>query len=119
METASAASAVKPPAKTEARRRESPLSLVEQIVRPLYGVAQRLMPFERPARPSGEQAEALVQLGADLCWAHRANARRGQLDGQRYPVEPAADLGDGFDVGRELEGRHDRSRPFVEQPNRR
>ena len=45
------------------------------------------------ARPlAGEQGEALVEAGRQRLDADRAHPRRRQLDRQRQPVEPPADL---------------------------
>ena len=56
-------------------------------------MTQRLMALE-PASRSDEQAESLVEPIANLRHGHRLHARRGQLDGQWYAVQTAADLCD-------------------------
>ncbi|MGQ0575647.1 MAG: hypothetical protein ACT4RN_15810, partial [Pseudonocardia sp.] len=43
---------------------------------------------------AGEQPEAVVQLGQHLLDGERAGAGRGQLQGQRHPVQAPADPGD-------------------------
>jgi len=41
-----------------------------------------------------QQLEHVVQAGQDLADGHDPQLRRGQLDGQRQAVEPAAELAD-------------------------
>ena len=50
------------------------------------------MPFHPTAPPAGEEPEPFVEQASDLGRAHRRHPRRRQLDRQRNPVEPPADL---------------------------
>ena len=58
------------------------------------------MARQRGAAARGEEAEGVVEAPGDLLGPERPHARRGELDGEREAVEPAADLGDGADVPR-------------------
>ena len=92
--TASAASSVKPPAKTARRRKRACSSGVEQVVAPGDRVAHRPQAGRGVARAAGQQVEAAGQPRPAAPPARAiARPRRGQLDRQRQPVEPAADLG--------------------------
>ena len=57
-------------------------------------VRQRLMVLEVAAPLAAEQPEALVESCRDLRRGHRDHPRRRELDGEGYPVEAAADVGD-------------------------
>ncbi|MDD7942845.1 hypothetical protein PHK61_30975 [Actinomycetospora lutea] len=79
------------------------LELVEQLVGPIDHGAQGALPLgHAPANPA-QQQEPRVEAGSKLGGAHGAQARRGELDRERQPVQSAADLGDRRNVGR-LEG---------------
>jgi hypothetical protein len=64
----------------------------EQLVRPVDGTLERLLAGDGRAPAPRQQAEPLIQAGSDLLDRHHLGARRGKLDGQRDPVEAAADL---------------------------
>ena len=83
------------------------LGVVEQVVGPLHGVAQRLMALQTAPR-SDQQPEPVVEPVAHLGDRHRQHARCGQLDRQRDAVEAPADLDDSVRViGRQRDsGRH-------------
>ena len=86
---------------------EHPLLVVEQqLVAPVDDGAQRLLPRQRRPGAAGEQAEPIVEAGRDLLDRERTRAGRGELDGERQPVEAGADL------------RH-RREDVVGQPRRR
>ena len=68
-----------------------PFVVVEQVVGPLHRVAQRLVAFQ-PAPASRQQPEPVTETVAHLLRAHRHHPRRRQLDRQRDPVQPPADL---------------------------
>ena len=70
------------------------LVVEEQLVAPVDDGPQRLLAGQRGARPAGEQAEPVVEPGGDLRDRERPGAGGGQLDGERQPVEPGADVGD-------------------------
>ena len=65
--------------------------VIEQVVRPLHRMAQGLMAFQAAPRPD-QQPEPVVEPIAHLGDRHRLQARGGQLDRQRDPVEATADL---------------------------
>ena len=70
------------------------LVVEEQLVAPVDDGAQRLLAGQRGARPTGEQAEPIVEPGGDLGDRERPGAGGRQLDGERQTVEPGADVGD-------------------------
>ena len=76
------------------------LVVEEQLVAPVDDGAQRLLARKRGARPAGEQAEPIVEPSGDLRDRERSGAGGGQLDGERQPVEPGADVGDDTRAGR-------------------
>ena len=65
-QTASAASSVQPPAKTERRRSSARFRRRQAVVAPVDQRPQRLVPRQRAARAAGEQPEAVVQARRDL-----------------------------------------------------
>ncbi len=64
----------------------------ELVVAPLDRRPQGLVPRHRGPAAAGQQAEAIIQPGSDLIQREDPDPRRGQLDGERDPVEAAADL---------------------------
>ena len=67
----------------------------------------------------GEQPEHVVEPGGDLLGIEDAGPRGGQLDGQREPVEPLADVRDRHGVVvPQLERRPHRLGPLDEQADR-
>ena len=72
---------------------DGPLRLGQQVVAPVDGGAQRLVPGEGRPAAAGQEAEAVVQPGRDLLHRQGAHPGGGQLDGQRHAVEAAAQLG--------------------------
>ena len=88
---------------------------VEQLVGPRHRRSQRSMAGRR-ACAGREELEAAIQPGGDLVDVERAQARRGQLDRQRQPVETTDDLGDGCPFGDvAVELRHHGAGPLHEQ----
>src|SRR6186997_1728342 len=83
---------------TAGKRRQSLedalLVVEEELVAPVDHRAKRLLTWERGTRPAGQQAEPIVQTSGDLLDRERAGACRGELDGEREPVETSADVGD-------------------------
>ena len=76
------------------RSEQRPLVGLQHVVRPADGVVHCAVP--RIALPAHrlEDAEALVEAVGDFGHADRARPGRSQLDGQRDPVQPPADLDD-------------------------
>ena len=72
-----------------------PFVVAQELVRPLDRRPQSLLAFDAAAAPTGEEPEPLVEVRGDVGRAHRRRARRRELDGQRDPVHPPADLADG------------------------
>ena len=68
------------------------LRVGEQVPAPGDHRPQRLVPGQRGPAAAGEQPEPVVEPGGHLGHRQRAHPGRGQLDGQRHAVEPAADL---------------------------
>ena len=74
---------------------EDALLVVEQeLVAPIDDGTQRLLSGQGRARPARQQAEPIVEPRGDLGERERPGTGRRQLDRQRQPVEPSADLGD-------------------------
>ena len=69
-----------------------PFVVVEELVGPIHRRPQGLVPFHAPAPLAGEEPEPLVEVRGDIRRAHRRGPRRGELDRQRDPVHPPADL---------------------------
>ena len=65
--------------------------VVKQVIRPRNRVPQRLMAFQSPPR-SDQQPEAVTKTITHLARGHGRHAGGRQLDGQRYPVQAAANL---------------------------
>ena len=93
-QTVSVASRSKPSANTDRRRSISLLGSVEQRIRPVDGGPQRLMSRQGGAAPAGEEAEALVEAVVKAVQGQGPQPGGGQLDGQRHPVQAAADRHD-------------------------
>ena len=96
-----------------------PLLLVEQVVAPVDGGLQGLMPVACRPGVVHQQAEPLVEPLHDLGRRHHAQPRHGELDRQRYAVEAPAEIDDVADV-RRVDGEPgvDQAGPLDEQPNR-
>ena len=87
---------VEPKSADEDRRTlEATLLLVaEQVVGPGDRVAHRPLPVRQVAIAAGQDRQPILQSGEERLWREHADPRRGQLDGQRQPVEASADRGD-------------------------
>jgi hypothetical protein len=96
---------------------ERPLGRRQQVVAPPDHRAQRLVPGQGGAAPLGQEAEAVVQASGDLLRGQSGHPRGGQLDRERYAVEPPADLDDarGVPLG-QVEAGQRAPRPLDEQP---
>ena len=90
--TSSAASSVQPPAKTLRRRKRACSHLREQRIAPVDSRAQGLLPRRQIPRPAAARPAAAPDAPVAPP-APARDARRRQFDGQRQPVEPAAQLG--------------------------
>ncbi len=98
---------------------EHPLVRLEQVVAPLEGRLERLLPRRRRAAAGAEEPETVVEPLGHRSGAERAEPPGGELDRERQTVEPEADAGD---VGRvllvERESRRGRRCALDEQPHR-
>ncbi|CAA9568219.1 MAG: hypothetical protein AVDCRST_MAG19-2496 [uncultured Thermomicrobiales bacterium] len=79
---------------------QRPLVLGKEVVAPGDGCRHRPLAWGRVARPAGQQGQAALQAGQQRCRRQVGHAGRRQLDRQRQPFEPPANLGDGWGVGR-------------------
>ena len=99
---------------------QRPLGLGEEVVAPVDQRAQRLLAAQRGARAAGEQAEAVAEAVGDLLGRQHRDAGGRQLDRERYPVEPMADLRDrGRVLGGEREAGLDPAGALDEQAHGR
>src|SRR6185437_12924968 len=95
------------------------LALIEQRVAPVDGRAERPLALRRIAASAGEKSERALRAFEDLRRREQLRARGGELDGERKPVEAAAQVGDGLLVVRgDGEVRRDRTRALDEQLDR-
>ena len=85
---------------------------LEQLVAPLDRRAQRALARRGVARGAGEERQAPVEPGEQLLRIEQREARRRELDRERKPVEPAADLAD---CRRRAERGGDRARALDEE----
>ena len=92
---------------------------LEERVAPVDRGPQRLLALGDVARRAAEELEAAAQAIAQRLRREEAETSRGELDGEREPVEPAADLDDRrrVVVG-DREVGPDRARPVDEQLDR-
>ena len=65
-----------------------PLVLIEQLVAPLHGGRQRLLPAGRQPVPGRQQREPVIDPVQQLRHPQRLHPRRRQLDRQRHPIQP-------------------------------
>jgi hypothetical protein len=82
---ASAASSVKPPAKTESRRNNA-RSLGEQVVAPIHGRLQGPLTGHDDPATACEKEKPVVEARGDLGGSEHPGTRRRELDGERYTV---------------------------------
>ena len=75
------------------------LLVVEAFVAPVDRGGQGLLTGHHGAGASGQEPEAVVELGGDALGGELTAAGGGQLDGEGDAVEAVADLGDGGGVG--------------------
>ena len=95
------------------------LGLGEELGAPLDRAPQRALPLRAVAPPALQHVEPFVEPRPQLVGREQRDARGGELDRERQPVEPAAG---GDDVGRvlvgELEVGPQRDRALDEQLDR-
>ena len=92
---------------------------LEQVVAPVDGIAQRLLPFGQVAGTAAEHVEAALEAVLQVVDVEQLDPGGGQLDGQREPVEEPADGGDRLHVaGVAPEVRLHGLGPIAEQPHR-
>ena len=92
---------------------------VEQVVGPGDRRLERPLARIGPTR-ADQDPEAVVEVGQDLAGTHRPGAGRGQLDGERHPVEALHDLGHRLEIGvAEVHGAVGVEGPLDEQARRR
>ena len=95
---------------------EDLLGWSEQVVAPGDRVAQGLLSRRQVTRPPRQRRQAALQPRQQRRRRQELDARRGQLDRQRQPVQPADDLGDGLGIlRRQGEARPQRLRARDEQ----
>ncbi len=64
----------------------------QQVVAPVEGLVKRLLPGRQVVGPAGEEAQTLRQPVENGLRAQGTNARGGELDRQREPVDASAEL---------------------------
>src|SRR5262249_12181065 len=72
---------------------ERRLFLAQQVVAPGDRVPQCLLPGRQIARSANQQSQTLLQPRQQPFGREQLDARCRQLDRQRQPIQPAADLG--------------------------
>ena len=91
----------------------------QQVEAPPQGVLQSALPLGQVADPAGKHAEPLTQPRGQRLRGQQPDPGCGQLDGQRQPVQPAADLRHRAGVAYgQLEARGNGVRPLNEQARR-
>jgi hypothetical protein len=101
------------------RREEAPLLVRQEVVAPLDRGPEGLLSLVRVARAAGQKRETLVQSSRQRLRGEQLEPRRRELDREREPVEPPADLEQGGGVlARRPEFGLDRSSPLDEEPDR-
>jgi hypothetical protein len=84
----------------------APFRRRQQLPAPVDRRPERLLPVGPAAPAGGQDGEPIVQPVSQLRHAEGADTGRGQLQGERDPVQAAADFGDGGGVvGAEAEPR--------------
>ena len=92
----------------------------QQVVRPRYERAQRLLALEQHAAAAGQEREAVVQPLVDFLDRQRAHPRGRELQRERNAFDARAELGDGgrFALGQrearllQLRARHEQLHGF-------
>ncbi len=96
-----------------------PLVRLQQVVTPVQGRPQGLMPGRCRAGSADQHPEHVLQPLGQLLRGQDPHPGRGQLDGQRQAVQPPAYLhdGDGVVVGQPERRQHGLC-PLLEEPDR-
>ena len=95
------------------------LGLGEELGAPLESASQRALPLREVAPPALQHVEPFLEPPPQLVDREQRDARGGELDRERQPVEPAADGGDvGSVLVGELEVGPQRARALDEQLDR-
>ena len=96
------------------------LRIVEVVVGPRHGVAQRLVACQ-PAPGADQQPEPVIKAITHFTGGHRRHPRRREFDGQWYPIQALTNLGDcgGFITIGHREVRRNALSAFDEQAHRR
>ena len=68
---------------------------IQQVVAPGDRARERLLPSRQVARTNSEHLQACLEPAEQRLRCKKLDPRRGQLDGQRQPVDAFADAGDG------------------------
>src|SRR5687768_16430236 len=79
---------------TRQRAKQGLLIFGELVVAPLYRRAECLMSRQHTATRSSKMAEPVIEARADVFDRKQLCSSRRKLDGERYPIETAADLDD-------------------------
>jgi len=109
----------KEPARKDADPLEELLLLgLQELVAPVHGGPERLLPLERRGASGGEKAEPVLETSQDLGHGQDLHACGGQLDRERDAVQAPADLRHRPGVlVREREAGLHRSGPVHEEPH--
>ena len=89
----SAASSVNWRGNTDSRRKHDLLAVGQQRVVPVDGRTQRPLPLGQVDRPAAQRVERVLELAQQCGRWQQPGPGSGELERQRHPVEPAADLG--------------------------
>ncbi len=89
------------------------LGRAQQVPAPLDHRLERAVPVRGGPVPGAQEREALVEVTFHLLDAQGPHARRGELDGERQPVEAVAQPRD--DGGRQARARPERVRALDEE----
>ena len=88
----------------------------EEVMAPIDGLAQRLVPRNGDPARAGEQPEAIIEPRGNLLHRQGADPCSGELDRERNPVQAPADLRDGWSVAfSDSEVRHRGDGPLDEE----
>ena len=91
----------------------------QQAETPVQSAPERPLPLRQVTRPAGQQTQPVAQPRKQRLRGQQLHPGGREFDGQRQPVQPTADLGDGFGVlAGQLESRGRGTRPLHEQAYR-